>query len=582
MILADLWLLILLIIQASRGDLVGQTTHADDRLEPAYRTAFVSQTFVDDTHIDDRNTHRFSTIQTAIDWVHDSSWYSDLDADNTAVIMVYPGMYREQLTCWEFIRIVSLTDHDNLCETKSVQLLIPDDKKTEPILLAGADYVYNITGLTINADSVENAPYLYATKEAHFFDCFFEYGSFEDGDGAYASDVKLIGCLFNSGTNAINYTGVRGHADRTIYMLNTWSYGDIIVNSTFATGSPTIHFKRCPMTGKAVVGGDWGFKISKSRMTNITGSPYRNTFDTTGIVDISDTTVSGGIHFTSNPSEIYLEHIDFNEVGATAITGADITADVNITNVYYHHNLQQNGIAGEIQTVDPIKHVGGDAIDRFYSLQDAIDSIAVKGVVDLRESLTGLAELIIPANTNVTIDGHKLYSLTFTGDVVELNANEQLVFFGLARIDGGNIEVNGNSSYIGFEECLTVAAYVTLTSGTGTYCLVYTSTIKGLTGHPAITLNNTDTVIVSGYSRIDGGTGHPAILITVEADGNIKLKFSTLIHGDNAANAPLIYTGANKVDISVYSCALNAVWDPADFTNLIGSPNNTADAQINF
>ena len=578
----DLWLPTLLIIQGLRGDLVGQTTHADDRLEPAYHTAFVSQIFVDDTHIDDRNTHRFSTIQAAIDWIHDSSWYSDLDNDNKAAILVYPGLYKEQLTCWEHIKLVSISDHDNLGVGKTVQLFPPDDKKTEPILIAGADYVYNITGFTIKANSVENGPYAYATKDACFFNCLFEYGSFLDGDGAYASDLSCIGCRFNSGTNAINYTGARGHADRSIFMFNTWGYDDMIVESTFATGSPYAKFYDCPWTGKMDVGGSWDLTIKDSELKNTTGSPNRNNFDTTGIIDISGSILSGGIHFVSNPAEVHLEHCNFNDIGSTAITGADITADVDITNVNYIHNLQQNGIAGEIQTIGPIKHVGGDTTDRYMTLQDAINSIAVVGVVDLRDSLTSLAELTIPTGVNVTIDGHKLYSLTFTGDVVELNANEQLVFFGLARIDGGNIEVNGNGSYVGFEECLTVAAYVTLTSGTGTYCLVYTSTIKGLTGHPAITLNNTDTVIVSGYSRIDGGVGHPAILITVEADGNIKLKFSTLIHGDNGANAPLVYTGANKVDISVYSCALNAVWNADDFTNLIGSPNNTADAQINF
>ena len=541
------------------------------------RTAFVSKTFIDNDY-----THRFTDIQEAIDWIHDSSWYGDLDADNKAVVLVYPGVYKEQLTCWEHIRLVSMADHDNLCDTKSVQLFIPDDKKTEPILTAGTGYVYNISGFTINADSVENAPYSYATKEARFFDCMFEHGSFLDGDGAYASELRLIGCTFNSGTNAINYTGARGHADRTIYMFNTWSHGDIIANSTFATGSPSIEFKRCPIVGKTVIAGDWDYKMKNSRLTNTTGSANRNTFGTTGIIDISDSIASGGIHLTSNPSEVHIEHCDFNEPGATVITGADITADVDITNVNYNHNLQQNGIAGEIQTESPVKHVGGGAIDRFMTLQDAIDSIVTKGVVDLRESLTGLSEITIPSNTNVTIDGHKLNSLTFTADIVEVNANEELVFYGLATLTGGNIEINGNDAYVGFEECLTVAAYVTLTSGTGTYCLVYTSTLKAPSGSPAITVNNTDTIVVVGYSRVDGGATKGAILFTVEADDQLKAKFSTFIHGDNAGNSPLVNTSGADVNIAMYSCGINASWNPAQFTNTIGSAGNITDPQINF
>lgn len=541
------------------------------------RTAIVSPSFIDDD-----NEHQFSTIQAAINWIHDSSWYGDLDEENKAVVMVYPGFYKEQLTSWANIRIVSISDHDNLNKAKSAQLSIPDDKKTEAILVSGATYSYNITGFTIKADSVENGPYASSTYKAFFFNCEFEHGSFIDGAAAYACELSLVNCSFINGTNPINYTGARGHADRTIFMFNVWTSSDITIESTFATGNPLLTIKRCPMTGKAIIGGNWNIGIKNSRLSNTTGGANRNVVDTTGSVDIASCTLSGGIHLISEPSSLSVDHCDFNEEGATVITGADITSDVIITNVTYNHNLQQNGISGDIQTVDPIKHVGDGAINRYVSIQDAINSIAVKGVVDIRESFVGLSELTIPTNTNVTIEGHKLYSLTFTGDIVELNADEQLIFYGLAGLIGNNIEVNGNNSYVGFEECLTVTAYVTLTSGTNSYCLVYTSSLGAPTGHPAIKVDNTDVVIVNGYSRVKGGIGHPGILFTVEADDRLKAKFSTIIHGDGGANAPIIYTGANKVDINVYNCGLNAVWNADDFTNLIGNANNTTDPGIDF
>lgn len=543
----------------------------------ANRTAYVSPTFTED-----EDSNRFTTIQSAIDWIHDSSWYSNLDAENKAVVLVYPGLYKEQLTSWEHIRIVSVADHDNLNKLKSAQLSIPDDKKTEAILVSGSAYSYNITGFTVKADSVKNGPYASSTSKAYFFNCEFEHGSFLDGTAAYACELSLYGCTFVSGTNALNYTGARGHADRTIFMFNTWSCGDIIINSTFATGSPSIKFKRCPMTCKTVIGGDWTYKMVNSRLTNTTGGANRNSFDTTGLIDIASSILSGGMHFASNPSSLSIDHCDFNENGATAITGADITADVDITNVTYNFNLQQNGIAGEIQIECPIKSVGCNSINRYYSVQDAINSIVTKGVIDIRESFTGLAELIIPASTNVTIDGHKLYSLTFSADIVKLNSSEQLVFLGLSNLNGGNIEVDGNSAYVGFEECLTVTAYVTLTSGTGSYCLVYTSTLKGSANHPAITINNTDTITVAGYSRIEGGTGEGALLYTVEADDQLKAKFSTFIHGDNAGNSPFENTSGADVNIAIYSSGLNAAWNPAEFTNTIGSAGNITDSQINF
>lgn len=541
------------------------------------KTASVSPTFVDDELL-----HQFSTIQAAIDWIHDSSWYGDLDAENKAVVYVYPGFYKEQLTSWDHIRIVSMADHSNINKSKAAQLSIPDDKKTEAILVSGSAYSYNITGFTIKADSVENGPYASSTYKAFFFNCEFENGSFLDGAAAYACELSLVDCTFLDGTNALNYTGARGHADRTIFMFNTWSYGDMIINSTFATGSPSVEFKRCPMTCKAVIGGDWKFEMKNSRLSNTSGGANRNTFDTTGLIDIASSTISGGIHLASDPASLSLDHCDFNENDATAITGADITADVAITNVNYNHNLQQNGLAGEIKTLSPLKPVGGNAINRFYSIQDAIDSIVTKGVVDLRESFTGLAELTIPANTNVTIDGHKLYSLTFTADIVELGADEELIFYALATLTGGHIEVNGNNSYVGFEECLTVAAHVILTAGTNTYCLVYTSTIQAPANNPAITVDNTDTIIVSGYSRIEGGTAEGALLFTVEADDRLKAKFSTFIHGDNAGNSPLENTSGADINIAMYACGLNASWASEEFTNTIGSAGNITDSQINF
>ena len=172
--------------------------------------------------------------------------------------------------------------------------------------------------------------------------------------------------------------------------------------------------------------------------------------------------------------------------------------------------------------------------------------------------------------------------MTFTNDIVELGANEQLVFYGLANLTGGNIEVNGDSSYVGFEECLTVYAYITLTSGVSSYCLIYTSSIDAPSGYPAIKIDNTDTVIVSGYSRIKGGVGHPALMFTVDASSNLKAKYSTILHGDGSSNVPLDNTSGEDINISMYACGLNAAWNSSKFTNTIGSAGNITDPQIDF
>ena len=547
----------------------------DTGAENISRTVFVSPSF-----IDDEIAQKFSTIQAAITFIHDSTWYSELGPEQQSPILVYPGEYKEQLTCWNYIRVISTADRDNQGDTKTVQICPPDDKKTEAILVSGVDYIYNFSGVTFTADSVVNGPYANAIN-ARFYNCRFNNGSFLDGSQTHACGLLFVGCTFNAPT-PINYTGARGHADREIYMYDSWGYADIIVESTFATGSPYLEMQGCHFKAKLSVGAAWSVQATRCRFRNFTGAPNRNNFNTSGSVNFAATTISGGAHFVSDPGSVSIEHCNFSEYGATVIVGADITADTAITSVEYIHNVQQNGISGNIRIDCPIKPVGCEAVNRYYSIQDAIDSITTTGVVDLRESLTGLSELSISSSTNVTIDGHKLYSLSFTGDVVQLGTSEELVFYGLSNLSGGVIEVSGNNAYVGFEECLTIAAHVILTSGTNSYCLIYTSTIKAPAGYPAVTLNNADTITVMGYSRVQGSSGHPAMLTTIFAVNKLKAKFSTLIHGSGSTNAPLIYTGVGKIDISVYSCGLNAAWDSADYNNLIGTANNTTDPGITF
>ena len=550
---------------------------SDDGLYTSYNhTALVSPTFSDN-----ENNHQFSTIQAAIDWVYNSSWYGDLDNEQNAAIVVYPGTYNEQLTSYPYVRVINAVDKDNQGDRKTVQVSPPADKKTEPLLVAGSGYVYNFTGITFTADPVEHGPYATAIN-ARFYNCRFNGGSFLDSDAAYACGLLFVGSTFNAPT-PINYTGARGHESRSIYIYDSYAYADMVLESTFATGNPYLEMLNCHFKATLSVKAAWEINVINSRIRNFTGSPNRITFDTTGNVNISDSILSGGIHFVSDPGDFSIQSCNFNEQNATTISGADITSDVPITNTNYFNNIQQNGIAGEIQTMCTTKAVGGQAINKYYSLQDAVDSITTTGVVDLQESFTDLPELTIASGTNITIEGHKIYSLTFTDDVVELGKDEQIVFYGLANLNGGNIEVNGDNAYIGFEETLTANAYVTLTSGASSYCLVYTSTIKAPTGHPAITVNNTDTTIVAGYSRIDGGDGHPAIWFSVEADNRLKAKFCTLLHGDGgAADYPIAGDGVYTVTTAIYMCAGNASLTPAGIGNSITGSGNVTDASINF
>ena len=189
--------------------------------------------------------------------------------------------------------------------------------------------------------------------------------------------------------------------------------------------------------------------------------------------------------------------------------------------------------------------------------------------------------MTLPASSKISIDLQREYSLTFTGDIVEIGLNQELTFIGGINISGGNIEVNGNNALLDFESCAYINAYITLTSGSSAMCVLYNSSFQAATGYTAITVNSVDPLLVIGYSRVKGTTGYIPITFSVLSVNKLKSKFSTIIDVDG--NGPIDNTvGAGKVTFSIYNSAMNAAFDAAKFTNLVGSPSLTTDANIDF
>jgi len=538
------------------------------------RVAHVSPVFTDN-----EASHQFSTIQAAIDFAY-GKWGPVTDSNNKVVIRLAPGKYTEQIHSYENMLIKSYASGYDALDTEPPATLYNTgaDAAHYP-LRSDEDEIYELSGINVETDA---GGIFGKLPVGDYYSCRFNYGHFIERDSS-ALAIFSNCAFYGSAYGGFNLTGTNLTGLRNILLRAGCTFRGEGVPTLLSTHVGFANFKwtDTELAGSTAIGGDWDWRVDDCYVYR---SAVRSVFSTTGLINIVNSVIINGLHFTSAPASFKMINSSFEGISDNKIPDgeADITSDVVIPDVVYSNNTQHNGISGNIQITCPIKAVGCASLNRYFSLQDAINSIAVSGVIDLRESFVDLAELTIPTGSSVTIDGHKLYSLTFTSDIIELQANESIIFFGLSQLNGGNIEVNGNSAYVGFEECLTANAYVTLTSGTSSYCLVYTSTIKAPTGHPAITQNVTTSTIVLGYSRVDGGVGHPAILTTVEADSGLKAKFSTLIHGDGAGNSPLVYTGANKMDILVYNCALNAAWSAADYTNLIGSPNNTTSPEIDF
>ena len=519
---------------------------------------------VDPSFVDNPNLGQFSTINGAIDYVKDHK----PDYPAKATIYVYPGIYTESITYANY-RIVLVGTAATSYYNKGVILyntgLTADDY---PIKYTGSGTL-NLVNMTVEVDSGGKFGELcniVADNSSFLNGHFIEYS----GLGSRVGEFHR--CTFEG--DAFKLTG---SAERRFIALRDCDlYGGSLEFKSTSSESKAVKFDRTLCASDVEIAGAWSVNSQKSEMYG-TG---KFVLDTTADVIFDGVLLPNGVHFKSNPAG-EKRFIGCNFINLTiASTHHDISADVAVTDVDYYGNSQQNGICKCIQIKSPEKHVGAHK-DRYYDLQSAISSIVNGGTVRIWENLIDLPEITLPnANVDLSIDGQKKYSLTFLDDIVEVGADRKVSFVDMVKVDGGNIQLNGTNAEVGFESCQYVNGYLTLTLGA--FAILYKSSLFGSTGRKAVNFDNVNTIFVIGYSRVQGSSGNEAIIFNVDADNKLKAKYSSIIHGSGGANAPLTYAGAGKVDFQMYTCGLNATWNPASLNNTIGSANNTFDPGITF
>ena len=389
--------------------------------------------------------------------------------------------------------------------------------------------------------------------------------------------MQFAFCHFQYG-RAFDLSGTVGF-HRAISLGHCTLEGNPVFGSS-GSGTKSLKLSNSFITDEVKVEGDWSLQMQSSEMH----TDGHIVFDTDGFIDIYNSIIVNGLHFTSDTSDVkkFVNNY-FKDItpGQTDIT---VAGGVTITIVDYSGNKQENGLPAEFQIAGGDRNVGAFAENKYCSLQSAVSSIPAgeSGIIELYENQSDLAELTLNTGSGVTIKCSKKYNLSFTGNVVTLGANQSLSIHEVAFLDGGKMEINGDSALLAFEGCLTVQGYIVSTAGVGSMVFSYFSSLVSVTGHPVIQIDNTDTLHVAGYSRLKGATGQPAIVFNVLTEDKLKGKFTTFLHGDFGGNAPFTYAGAGKVEFAIYNSAFNAALSAATFTNTIGSPNNSVSPEINF
>lgn len=521
------------------------------------------QTAGDVINVGGDSINRYYSIQDAID-----------SLPSGGVISLQPGTYTEQIHSTGNILIQGRT-HEGVPAIKST-ILYNTGVDAAHYPLGGNDTdVFNISDITIKTDADETIGKI---GPHNFTGVSFENGSFIEATINQNMLMGFVDCLFKN-TMAFNFTGIGTGGLRAMTMKGCYfdDYAthcklDSTHTSTLVIIKDTIFHGFYPD-----IGGNWNVEMSNSHIFGTS----RPVISTTNKISFIQCILSSGLHFTSNPDTI-MHLCTFIDGCGYAITGEDITATLNVTDVDYVGNVQQNGLSGRIQIQCPVKPVGCSSTNKYYTIQDAVTSVPINGAgtVQIFEDLTGLSELTIPTGADVSFDAQKIYSISFTGDIVEIGANQACLFQNFVELNGSDIFVNGSAAKLKFSGCGVINAHVTITDGADVK--IQRSGLVADTGYPAITMNDLTCNFTFGYSKLQGAVGYPAILTTAECDGRIKGKFSTLISGTAATISPLLYTGANKLDISLYNSALSGTFSAASFANLISSPNLTYDPAINY
>ena len=540
---------------------------------------------VDPSFYNNVDTREFNTIQGAIDQaIIDNPTVSDID--NQSLVLVHPGTYTEQIHSIDGIHIVGVQSQDNRYSKGSILTNAGTSESTYP-LRSTIDDEYRIFGMGIETTSGTGVIGK-LTKTGIFGSCYFD-GQWIENNLDTAHFMVFDDCdMRDHSWKVFNLTGSGLLGSRNIALKHSSIFRSAPVFSSDHVGDSCIRFEDgTSLTQSAfrIESGDWCLRALYSNIANGRAAHEgRSRIGGTGDIHISYCIMNSGLKFTGNPNSISMLNNSFCDGNETIpVDEEDITSDLTITDVEYSGNVQFNGICGCIQITNPEKSVGAGRKDRYHCIQCAIDSIPAGGSGTIRvwEDFTGLPELTLPnANTNIKIKGQKAYSLSFTGDIVEIGNDRILGFNDMVSLTGGNIELNGTNNELGFESCQYVNAYVTLTNGA--FAILYKSSLFGAAGHPAVTIATVDPIVVIGYSRCQGAVGHPAVLFTATASSKLKAKYSTFIHGTKLGNNAIQNTSGNKVDVEIYSCGLNADWDAADIDNLIVQSNNTVDEKVTF
>jgi hypothetical protein len=486
------------------------------------------------------------------------------------VIEIHPGTYTEQVTAKTGVILLGIERDSCIIQNTGA------DTSTYPLAASGVE-AWNVQNLTIRTSVLSAVIHSFGTSSGtaltHWFkNVKFSQGQFREGECTSRLTIEFKECIFEGDDSGFYFVGSKSGLGPFVVFDNCKIDCSPEISSTHVTNLHNLIFEDTEeinivledgrnliaeyagtsdilLSGSGVVSvkndslvydgerisisGDWSFNGSESFLAAGARFIYSSS---KGEFTSRNCIYRGGLDFGSNPFQTILENNTFTGM---SFNDADITASTTVTGVLYKGNVQYNGIDGEIQILNKNKRIGGKT-DSYRTLQEGILSLDRDDCRIVLEQDTVLySELTLPSY-RVLIDGLGRFSISRSsgGILLTVGANDDLTFIGIEL--AGKIEVNGNNNSLAFLDHTNLSGIIDLVSGnSGTYISIKQSEIFGdVYSHYCISVAAVNPVVIVDKSYLQGDVGYPAIYWNAAQNHNVKLAYSTILHGSSGVNLP--------------------------------------------
>ena len=493
------------------------------------------------------------------------------------LVLVYPGTYVESVT---------LKANVTLAGIDKAQVIISQNNTGNPALK------YTTSGVRDDVVTIANLTAIgYGTSKT--FDFIYSAGLW---NSVNVSDVDF---KTDSGTSY-------GQWDKYVYPtftrcnFITGGGGGFCWKNTVTAG--TAYFNFCALMGRmltqspsamyftdttllaiyATAGTVW-FQRCQAGSDELPPAPYNNFIHSNGAGVLFQSgllTSDGDFYPIRMEKNLYLEILDSRVQGINGYT--EVFCDVPLTSSTIKNNLLTTGLPANLTHSNPIKYVGG-GIDFYQTVQGALNGVNGNSQKVVLNSDQVITAALTPPSYAVLIDGNHQFKITRAAGLalMTLDANDNVKFVNIDLV--GSIDVAGNGAKLFLADHTFLAGMVDVQSGdANTEIKIDQAKILGdASDLYCIRIAHASPLIIVKRSYLKGNA-NPVVYWDTVTNNNLKIAWAALMHGSLGASNPFGRSAAQTPNFCSHHSMYNADPTAGIWTNLIGTPYDSFDADGDY